>query len=164
MRYFIKNIYFILLLVTILFLDTAAFGKDSKVKYSRNNISNYLSGIVSVNQDYTKAAFKYLNKVQSLKNSHSNFNVQFIRTLILLEKFEQAFAFSKDVWLEEEYFFETDLLLGLESFIKKDYRNAEKHFERLNKISQNNLIFEKYNTKYNYFFVADLFNKLCIVD
>ena len=144
MRYFIKKIYFILLLVTILFLDTATYGKDSKVKYSRNNISNYLSGIISVNQDYTNAAFKYLNKVQSLKNHHSNFNVQFIRTLILLEKFEQAFAFSKDVWLEDEYFFETDLLLGLESFIKKDYLNAEKHFERLNKISSYNLLFEDY--------------------
>ena len=144
MRYFIKKIYFILLLVTILFLDTETFGKDSKVKYSRNNISNYLSGIISVNQDYTKAAFKYLNKVQSLKNYHSNFNVQFIRTLILLEKFEQAFAFSKDVWLEDEYFFETDLLLGLESFIKKDYLNAEKHFERLNKISSYNLLFEDF--------------------
>ena len=142
MRYFIKNIYFILLLITILFLDTETFGKDSKVKYSRNNISNYLSGIISVNQDYTNAAFKYLNKVQSLKNDHSNFNVQFIRTLILLEKFNQAFAFSKDVWLEDEYFFETDLLLGLESFIKKDYLNAEKHFERLNKISRYNLLFE----------------------
>ena len=144
MRYFIKNIYFILLLITILFLDTETFGKDSKVKYSRNNISNYLSGIVSVNQDYTNAAFKFLNKVQSLKNDHSNFNVQFIRTLILLGKFEQAFAFSKDVWLEDEYFFETDLLLGLESFIKKDYQNAEKHFERLNKISRYNLLFEDF--------------------
>jgi len=144
MRYFIKKIYFILLLVTILFLDTATYGKDSKVKYSRNNISNYLSGIISVNRDYTNAAFKYLNKVQSLKNNHSNFNVQFIRTLILLEKFEQAFVFSKDVWLEDEYFFETDLLLGLESFIKKDYLNAEKHFERLNKISRYNLLFEDF--------------------
>jgi len=144
MRYFIKKIYFILLLVTILFLDTETFGKDSKVKYSRNNISNYLSGIVSVNQDYTNAAFKYLNKVQSLKNDHSNFNVQFIRTLILLEKFNQAFAFSKDVWLEDEYFFETDLLLGLEFFIKNDYLNAEKHFERLNKISRYNLLFEDF--------------------
>jgi len=144
MRYFIKNIYFILLLITILFLDTETFGKDSKVKYSRNNISNYLSGIISVNQDYTNAAFKYLNKVQSLKNHHSNFNVQFIRTLILLEKFNQAFAFSKDVWLEDEYFFETDLLLGLEFFIKNDYLNAEKHFERLNKISRYNLLFEDF--------------------
>ena len=28
----------------------------------------------------------------------------------------------------------------------------------------NNLILEKYNTKYNYFFVSDLLNTLCIVD
>ena len=27
-----------------------------------------------------------------------------------------------------------------------------------------NLSFEKYNTKYNYFFVSVLLNKLCIVD
>ena len=27
-----------------------------------------------------------------------------------------------------------------------------------------NLNFEKYNRKYNYFFVLGLFNKLCIVD
>ena len=141
MRYFIKNIYFILLLITILFLDTETYGKESKVKYSRNNISNYLSGIISVNQDYTNAAFKFLNKVQSLKNDHSNFNVQFIRTLILLEKFDQAFAFSKDVWLEDEYFFETDLLLGLNYFLKKDYTNAEKYFKRLNKVSGQNFIF-----------------------
>ena len=67
MKYFIKKIYFILFLVSILFLDTETFGKDKKVEYSRKNISNYLSGIVSVNQDYTNAAFRYLNKVQSLK-------------------------------------------------------------------------------------------------
>ena len=28
----------------------------------------------------------------------------------------------------------------------------------------NNLIFEKYNTKYNYFFVLGIFVKVCIVD
>jgi len=144
MQYFIKKIYFVLFLATILLLDTETFAKDRKIEYSSKNISNYLSGIVSVNQDYSSAAFRYLNKVQSLKNDHSNFNVQFIRTLILLEKFEQAFTFSKGIWLEDEYFFEIDLLLGLESFIKKDYLNAEKYFERLNKISRYNLLFEDF--------------------
>ena len=48
------------------------------------------------------------------------------------------------MWLEDEYFFETDLLLGLEFFIKNDYLNAEKHFERLNKISRYNLLFEDF--------------------
>ena len=87
MQNFIKKIYFVLFLATILLLDAETFAKDRKIEYSSKNISNYLSGIVSVNQDYTNAAFKYLNKVQSLKNDQSNFNVQFIRTLILLGKF-----------------------------------------------------------------------------
>jgi len=58
MRYFIKKIYFISILVTILFFDIETFGKDKKVEYSHKNISNYLSGIISANQDYTNAAFK----------------------------------------------------------------------------------------------------------
>ena len=144
MKYFIKKIYSILFLVTILVSGTETFSKGSKIEYSEDNISNYFSGIISANQDYTRAAFKYLNKVQSLKNSHSNFNVQFIHTLILLEKFKQAFAFSKSIWRADELFFEADLLLGLESFINKDYLNAEKYFKRLNKISRYNLLFEDF--------------------
>ena len=144
MKYFIRKIYLILLLITILSLSTETFSKESKIKYSKDNISNYFLGIISANQNYTSTAFKYLNKIQSLKDSHSNFNIQFIRTLILLKRFEQAFAFSKNTWIEDEFFFETDLLLGLESFIEKDYPNAEKYFVRLNKISQYNLFFDDF--------------------
>ena len=104
MKYFIKKIYLILFLTTILFFCKETFGKSVKVEYSKDNISNYFSGIVSANQDYASTTFKYLNKVRSLKSSHSNFNIQFIRTLILLEKFEQAFTFSKSIWLEDEFF------------------------------------------------------------
>ena len=71
MKYFIKKIYLILLLIAILSVSTGTFSKESNLKYSKENISNYFSGIISANQDYTDAAFKYLNKVQSLKNSHS---------------------------------------------------------------------------------------------
>ena len=144
MKYFIKKIYLILLLIAILFVSTGTFSKESNIKYSKENISNYFSGIISANQNYSSTAFKYLNKIQSIKNNHSNYNIQFIRTLILLKKFEQAFAFSKSIWREDEFFFETDLLLGLESFVKKDYLSAEKYFVRLNKISQYNLFFDDF--------------------
>ena len=89
-------------------------------------------------------AYKYLNKTQSLKSRHDNFNIRFIQTLILLEKFKQAFAFANDVWDEKESFFEADLLLGLESFIDKDYLNAQKHFERLNKVYSYNNLFDDF--------------------
>ena len=142
MKYFIKKIYSILFLMVILFLATETFAKSGKIRYSRGNISNYFSGIISANQNNNVKAFKYLNKVQSIRNSHTNFNIQFIRTLILLEKFEQAFAFSKSIWAENEFFFEIDLLLGLESFIKKDYLNAERHFKRLNNTYRKEFLLE----------------------
>ena len=113
MKYFIKKIYLILIFTTVLMNGAETFGKDTRYKYSKDDIYNYFSGIISLKQNYTTTGFRYLNRVQSLKNTHSNFNVQFIRSLILLEKFEQAFSFSKSVWLEDELFFEADLLLGL---------------------------------------------------
>ena len=144
MKFFNKKIYIILFLLTILLVGSKLFAKESKIRYTKENISSYFSGIISVNQSYNNEAFEYLKKVKSLKNMHSRFNAEYIRTLILIEKFEQAFAFSKSVWTNDEFIFETDLLLGLDYFINKDYVNAEKHFERLNKISQYNLFFNDF--------------------
>ena len=144
MKYFIKKVYFVLFLTIILFFATKTFSKDSNDKYSQNNISNYLSGIISSNQDDTDAAFNYLNKVQSLKNSHHNYNIEFIHTLVLLGKFDQALKLSKEVWSEDEFFLEADLLLGLNFFLKKDYINAQKHFQRMNETTSYNLFIEDF--------------------
>ena len=144
MKFLIKKIYIILFLLIILLTTTKIFARDSKIQYAEEDISNYFLGIISAKQSHNKEAFRYLKKVQSIKNRHSQFNVEFIRTIVLLEKFKQAFAFSKNIWSKDELFFETDLLLGLDSFIKKDYISAERHFERLNKISQYNLIFDNF--------------------
>jgi len=144
MKFLIKKIYIILFLLTIFLIQPEAFARDNKINYTSENISNYFLGIISANKDYNSKALKYLNKVQSLKNRHSQFSIEFIKTLVLLEKFDKAFAFSKSIWNENELFFEADLLLGLNSFLKKDYKNSEKHFERLNKISRYNLFFDDF--------------------
>ena len=144
MKFLIKKIYIILFLLTILLFESKLFAKENKIRYSKENISSYFSGIVSVNQNNNNKAFDYLKKAKSLKNKHSRFNAEYIRTLILIDKFEQAFAFSKNVWTNDEFIFEADLLLGLDYFINKDYVNAETHFKRLNKISQYDLFFNDF--------------------
>ena len=146
MKFLIKKIYIIFFLLSILLFEPKVFAKESNIKYTKENISNYFFGVISANQDYNNEAFKHLKKVKSLRNRHSRFNIAFIRTLILLDKFEQAFAFSKSVWSDDEFLFEADLLLGLNYFIKEDYVNAEKHFERLNKISQHSLFFDDFTS------------------
>jgi len=144
MKYFIKTIYLITVVIIVLFPSAETLGKDTKFKYSQEDVSNYFSGIVSISQNYTTAGYKYLNSVQSLRSIHSNFNIQFIRSLILLGKFEQAFVFAKSIWREDELFFEVDLLLGLKSLIEKDYTSAEKYLERLDKIYQDDLFFDDF--------------------
>ena len=142
MKHFIKIFYLILLLTAVQFIGQISFSKEAKIKYSKKDISNYFSGIVSSRQKNDDAAYEYFDRVKSLKNIHSNYNNQFIYTLISLGKFNKAFEFSRDVWIEDEFFFETDLLLGLNSFINKDYVNAEKYFKRMNIFSQNSFKFE----------------------
>ncbi len=144
MKFLIKKIYIISFLLTIFLIQPGAFAKDSKIQYSGENISNYFLGMLFVKNDQNKEALKYLNKVQLLKDRHSKYNVEFLRTLVLLGKFDKAIAFSKKVWNKNELFFEADLLLGLDSFLRKDFKESEKFFERLNKTSRYNLFFDEF--------------------
>ena len=142
MKFTYKKIYIILLLLIL--IQSKVFARDNKILYTKENISNYFLGIVSAKNYDNHETHKYLKKVQLLKNDHSRYNIEFLRTLILLGKFDKAFAFSENVWDKNELFFEADLLLGLNFFKNKDYKNSEKHFERLNKISRSNFYFNDF--------------------
>ena len=144
MKFLMKKIYIILFLFTISFLQQETLAKDSNIQYTRENISHYFLGILSSSQDYNTQAFNHLKKIQTVKTQHSKFNIEFVRTLILLEKFDQAFSFSKSVWSSSEYLYEIDLILGIKYFLVNDYSNAEKHFKRLNKISNYNPFFNDF--------------------
>jgi len=133
--------YLTFFIVSLFLINDNAFSKSSNINHSKESVANYFSGIVFASQDYTKKAFIHFKKVKFLKESHSNYNAQFVRTLVLLGKFDQAFSFSKSIWKEEEFIFEIDLIMGLNYFIKNDFLKAEKHFNRLNKITEYNLYF-----------------------
>ena len=143
MKFFVKKIY--LTLIISLFLSSIiTFARSSTIESSQDTISNYFLGIISASQNSPNEAYNYFNKVKPLKDIHKNFNIQFIKTLISLEKFNEAFAFSKNIWSEDEFIFEADMLLGINSLINKDYSNSEKYFSRLKKASQNNFFYEDF--------------------
>ena len=96
------------------------------------------------NQDLSNRAFSHLNKIRYLKNSHENFSIQFLRTLILLDKFDQAFIFSKNAAQGDRNFFESSLLMGLNDIVNENYQNAEKHFSKMNEDLDYYLLFEDF--------------------
>jgi len=142
MKFMCKKIYIVFLLLIL--VQTKVLARDNRVIYTEENISNYFSGVISAKNNDSEKTHKFLKRIQSLKNDHSRYNVEFLRNLVLLEKFDKAFVFSESVWDKNEFFFEGDLLLGLNFFKKKDYKNSEKYFERLNEISRYNLYFDDF--------------------
>lgn len=144
MHYLNKKIYFISFVITFLLVSTSTFSKNNENMYTQKYISNYLSGIISLKNDNNDAAYKYLKEVKSLKKSHNNFNIEFIQTLVLLEKFKDAIKFSNDIWNEDKLLFEVDLLLGLNHLKNQKYSQASKHFKRLSKTHRYNLPIESF--------------------
>ena len=63
MKFLIKKIYIIFFLLIILLTMSKVFAKDSQIQYTRENISNYFSGIISADRDYYNEAFKHLKQV-----------------------------------------------------------------------------------------------------
>jgi tetratricopeptide (TPR) repeat protein len=137
-----KKIYFTLFLITILLTSTKNFAKDNKNENTRESIVSYFSGTISFNNNNTEKAYEYLKKIEKTENKHTNYNIKYIHTLVLLKKFNQALIFSKDLQKKDNSFFEADLLLGLDSFLNEDYKKAQKYFERLNKSSKHNVAYK----------------------
>ena len=64
-------------MLIILLTATEVFAKDRKIQYTNETISDYFYGIVSASKNETDTAYQHLNKIQFIKDSHSNFNVKF---------------------------------------------------------------------------------------
>ena len=144
MTYFLRTKIIIFFSLFYLFYTSYALSKNTDLIYSEKNISNYFSGIIAINQNNTSQAFKFFKKIQPPQILHPNFNVQFLRTLVLLEKFDKSFAYVKNLSVKEANFAEANLLLGLNYYISNDYSNAEKYFKKLDQSFNNNYYLEGY--------------------
>ena len=98
MKYFIKKFCLSTILTLTVFFNFEVIGAENKTKYSAENFTNYLSGVMALNANNNKTALKYFNEIDLNNFKHSNLNIEFIRTLVLLEKFDDAIALSKKTW------------------------------------------------------------------
>ena len=55
----------------------------AQVDFDEKNIANYFSGSVSLNNNDNFQAVKYFNSTKNLKNTHDNFNRNYIISLVL---------------------------------------------------------------------------------
>ncbi len=116
----------------IIFFSTAE-AKNSDLLVQGKNISNYFSGILSLNSNQYSESYKYFNRLSNLERSHSNFGKRYLFTLVNLGKINEAFHFSKKLEKKNQSTFESDLIIGI-YYLKNEENNlAKKYFIKIKK-------------------------------
>ena len=103
-----------ILFVTIFFTLQA---KNPDKFNEGQNISDYFSGLLLLNDNQYTESYKFLKKLDGLEKSHLNYSSKYLYSLINLGKFNEAFNYSKKLKKKLENF-ESDLIIGV-YYLKK---------------------------------------------
>ena len=109
----------------------------AQVDFDEKNIANYFSGSVSLNNNNNFQAVKYFNSTKNLKNTHENFNRNYIISLVLDGKVSKSVSELKAT-SEQKYsnFFNLNLILILEEIKRNNFNKAKAKLINLEKFEQ----------------------------
>ncbi|MAJ23298.1 MAG: hypothetical protein CBC24_05580 [Candidatus Pelagibacter sp. TMED64] len=128
---------FKIFLIVYFFNITPSYSLNKQFLNLEDTHLKYLLGSVSLEENDALKAYSYLNEIKELGEEHQNFNINFIRTLVELEKFGELFSFLNKQ-KNTLNFYDANLLLGLDSLVKKNYKDSEKFFEKLKFLKKSN--------------------------
>ena len=130
-KYF-KIIGHILFVITFIFFSTLNAKNLDKFNKA-DNISNYFSGILLLNQAQYGDSYKYLKKLDGLEKSHSTYSTSLLYSLVNSGNLNQAFNFSKKLEKEGSDSFESDLITGVYYLKNLKFDLSSKYFLRAKK-------------------------------
>ena len=109
----------------------------AQVDFDEKNIASYFSGSVSLNNNDNFQAVKYFNSTKNLKNTHENFNRNYIISLVLDGKVSKSVSELKAT-SEQKYsnFFNLNLILILEEIKRNNFDKAKAKLINLEKFEQ----------------------------
>ena len=89
----IGQIFFVIIFIFFSTLEAKNFEKFNKAE----NIADYFSGIILLNQSKYTDSYKYFKKLDGLEKNHPNYSRKYIYSLINSGNFNQAFNFAKNL-------------------------------------------------------------------
>ena len=123
--------------LTLCFQIVCITNSLAQVDFDEKNIANYFSGSVSLNNNDNFQAVKYFNFTKNLKNTHENFNRNYIISLVLDGKVSKSVSELKAT-SEQKYsnFFNLNLILILEEIKRNNFDKAKAKLINLEKFEQ----------------------------
>ena len=98
-----------------------------------NHISDYLAGILLLNDNRYDESYKFLKKLNGLESSYTNYSVKYLYSLINSGNFNEAVNFSKKIEKKGLDVFESDLIIGVFYLKNSNLNLAKKYFLKAKK-------------------------------
>ena len=145
-----KLYYFVFkfVLYTFIFLgiSNSSYSKILDFNQDAKNVSSYFSGTISFNDFDYSGAKKFFDNLDDSENANEKFSSMFIQSLLNLEKYNEAYSYSKKLEKKKLSNFESNLVQGLFEFKNKNYTKAKSYFDKLEPTFENQLIFNPLKT------------------
>jgi tetratricopeptide (TPR) repeat protein len=123
---------FFKLALILLFYQSPLYSKSKTLNdFNSHHLSNYFSGIVAYENNDNSQALKFFKSSRSLIKQHDSYLENYIYTLVIEGKVQQATNEIKQNLTEgNSNFFEAHLVLALDSLKKKNYKRSKEHLKR----------------------------------
>ena len=134
----------------IIFFSTLE-AKSSNKFNNADRVSDYFSGILLLNDNQYADSFRFLKKLNGLEESHANYSIKYLYTLVNSGNLNEAFNYSKKLEKQKLDSFESNLIIGFFYLKNSNLKLAKKYFlQAKNKNSK--LILNEYisNSLYNW--------------
>jgi len=116
----------------LLFYQSPLYSKSKTLNdFNSHHLSNYFSGIVAYENNDNSQALKFFKSSKSLIKQHNPYLENYVYTLVLEGKVQQATSEIKQNLTEyNSNFFEAHLVLALDSLKRKNYKKSKEHLQK----------------------------------
>ena len=116
----------------LLFYQSPLYSKSKTLNdFNLHHLSNYFSGIVAYENNDNSEALKFFKSSKSLIKKHDSYLENYVYSLVLEGKVQQATNEIKQNLTEgNSNFFEAHLVLALDSLKRKNYKKSKEHLQR----------------------------------
>ncbi len=153
----------ILFVIIFIFFSTLQAKTPSKFD-TAENIANYFSGVILLNEGKYDRSYEYFKKLDGLEKSHSTFSGKYLYSLINAGNFNQAFNYSRRLEKENKDSFESDLIIGIYYLKNSKFDYSKNYFQRAKNRNPRSLL-DNYiaNSLYNWSNLRDGYEKSYIL-
>jgi len=131
MNIFKFSIKLILQILFVIIFFSTLHAKNSDKFNEGDDISDYFSGILLLNDNQYKKSHKFLKRLNGLEKSYPNYSSKYLLSLVNSGKFNEAYNYAKKLEKRKLNNFESDLIIGVYYLKYEKFDLAQKYFLKI---------------------------------